>query len=172
MADKLPRWREFAHDAEHCPFGANCNRFFHLEDFVDNADLWLDVTVLNSSRAPVILTSVGVEMLDLMQIIYLYGIPEAAKISPPRDEYFLDMPNLRDLLPRSPDTWRAGPVSVNREIRTRLSDPVYLPARAPYRYVLRFKNYQWNVPNHARLRLLAETEEEAAKSQVLHIFTW
>jgi hypothetical protein len=54
----------------------------------------------------------------------------------------------------------------------RLPDPVYLPARAPYRYLLRFKDYQRNVPNHARLRLLADAGGGVARSQVLHAFTW
>jgi len=173
MGDKVPRWQEVPRDEEDCPFEHRCDRYFVLEDVVYDADLWLDVTVLNSSHTPAILTAVGAEFLDIAQIYDVGGVPQAAKISRPTDEYVLEMPNLRDLL-TSPFSMfeERVPISVNRAVRTRLSDPVYLPARAPYRYVLRFKNYEKAIPNHAHLRLLAETEEETAKSQVIHIFTW
>jgi hypothetical protein len=171
--ERAPQWRELSHEGQDCPLGPGCSRYFKLEPFVFDADLFLDVTVLNDARSPRVISAVGVEFLEAVHIIYVYGFPVAAKIAPPTDEYVLEMPNIRALLPEDAG-WLAepAPFSVDKQVWTRLPDPIYLPSAAPYRYLLRFAGYQRNVPNHARLRLLVESGGDVTRSQTLHVFTW
>ena len=179
VPDRTPRWKEYRHYSHLCSFDGACGRYFRLVEFVYGADLWLDVTVLNPSRIPAVLTAVGVKILDVMQVDHPCGrgYPDASKISPPTDEYTLDMPDLRKLVALGPTMVGDGPgvdfdqvpVSVNQDIHVRLQDPVYLPGGAPYRYVLRFKNYQRNLPSQVRIRLLANVEESFATSEILEI---
>jgi hypothetical protein len=64
------------------------------------------------------------------------------------------------------------PLYVERQESISLDDPVYLPPKAPYRYKLRLKNYQEQVPNHCRARLLVATASVEVVSTPVHLFTW
>jgi hypothetical protein len=168
--DRKPRWREF--EDTDCPFGGGCDRYFSFEELVYGSDLFLDVMLHNTSAGDVVLSGVGVEVEELVDILYVYGFPEPVKFEPPKDEYEVAMPDLNDLVEEDnivgpPPT----PVRVNRHVMTRLPDPIGLPAGAAYRYFLRLTNYQRNVPNHARLRLTADAGGGLAKSPLLHVFT-
>jgi hypothetical protein len=166
-----PRWVETPHGLADCEFGAGCTRLFRLHDLVHDADLFLDVTVLNSSDAPVVLSAVGVEFVAVRHIFYVYGIPKAAKIGPSGDVYRIPPPDFADLKPRY-DMWGDLEITeLNRQAVKRLPDPVHLSPGAPYRYVLHITGYQRNVPNHARLRLTTEAQGRTARSPLLHVFT-
>src|SRR3712207_4175570 len=61
---------------------------------------------------------------------------------------------------------------VDRLVTTLVEDPVYLPAKAPYRFTLRFVDYQRKVPNQALLRLHVASGVESSESERLHVRTW
>lgn len=174
MPDRtVPRWAEFPHRPEflECEFAGGCDRLFHLKDFVYCADLFFDLVLLNSGDSPVVLSKVGVQIEAVQQLIYLYGYPEATKIKPAADEYEILMPDLR----QNYDVGlmdHMSPDAVDMHVAHTLIDPVYLPAHAPYRYILHLREYQQNIPNHARIRLTAEVSGQTVRSPKLHIFTW
>lgn len=167
-----PQWAEFPHRPQvlKCEFTEPCDRLFSLKSLVYGADLFFDLVLLNRGDSPAVLSKVGVNLDSLQQVIYLYGIPQAAKLKPPTDKYVLPMPDLHenydvDLMDHmSPD-------AVDIRVEHTLDDPVYLPAQAPYRYVLHLKDYQQNIPNHAQMRLTADVGNQTVFSPKLHIFT-
>jgi len=167
-----PQWDEFPHGPEFldCEFADGCDRLFSLKKLVYPADLFLDIVLLNSGDYPVVLSRVGVQIEAVQELVYIYGYPEAVKMRPAADEYLISIPDIRGnydvglMDHMSPD-----PVGVRLEHT--LSDPVYLPAGAPYRYTLRLGDYQQNMPNHAQIRLTAAVGDQLEFSSKLHIFT-
>lgn len=170
--DAGSQWMEDRHRKAHCHFGKGCERYFHLKDFVYNADLFFDVTILNKSSSPVVLSAVGVEIGEVVDIAYVYGMPTPAKIPQSGDRYEIAMPELRSLIRPLLRGDSSDCKVIDQRMSKRLVDPIYLPSRSPYRYVLQLRHYQQNIPNHARLRLTVEAQGALAKSQLLHVFTW
>ena len=159
-----------------CPFPEKCDRYFYLPgDSIKDADLFLDVTVLNNSMRVVILSRLGAEILQVFPDAWGHAWFTPVKILPPEDAYVLQTPNImRELVLRSESRsipWDRKPIPVNREIWTNLPDPIYLRKGTPYRFILRFEGYQRNMLEHAQIRLLAEAGAKVARSQVLHVFT-
>jgi hypothetical protein len=94
------------------------------------------------------LISIGVEILEVAQRMYLYGIPKSVKIKV-TDEFVLEMPDLRYEAHHgvwatrptpSPDSsheiWFSGgnPTILNRMISSSIPDPIYMQSLAPYRF--------------------------------------
>lgn len=141
-------------------------QFFRLKSFVYGADLKLDVTFLNQLNKPVVIITVGVEILEAAHEMYFYGIPRAAKIRV-LDEFVLEMPDIhyewhhgvgaeRPPFDKSKlEIWlaEATPRVINRVVSKSIPEPVYVEHLAPYRFRLIFHKYQKNVPNHAIFRL-------------------
>ena len=130
--DRDPRWKEFGGTEPWCPFGGGCDQYFNLDDFTFNADLFLDVVLLNNSRRPAVLSAVGVHIEQIKNVRAGggSGISKPFKIAPAIDEYEVPMPNLGRL---KFDPTARIPMTVSRRVLTRLPDPIYLPSRAPYR---------------------------------------
>jgi hypothetical protein len=174
-----PNWEEKPHIPAlmECPFPEKSHRYFCLPGGGYDADLFFDVTVLNKSGRAVIFSRIGAEILQVAFEYYgsAYGsVPPAFRPLPAEDGYVLQTPTiLQEALSGSgPRPASAGmPVSVNRESWMTLQDPVYLKKGAPYRFILNFKNYQRNMPNHALIQLLAEAGGEVVRSHILHVFT-
>lgn len=157
------------------PFGT-CSQYFLLRQFVRDADLCLDVSVLNRSRSVQVISAVGVEVVDAMHAFRPRGIPQAAKIPPATDEYVVQMEIPAPFLVtvrfpargrrKAAQTQRLAftdtPKRIEHQFWTRLTDPVYLPVGAPYRFRLRLKNYQASIPNHATVLLLVDVGDVAS----------
>ncbi len=168
------RWTEADRPTSGCPFGTGCERYLELSDPIANSELTLDVTVVNAGRDPVVISSVGARFEHVGQTLYSYGIPQAVKLSPPQDAYSLTLPSFRDELEDAVPFDPLEPMRkrVDRLVTTLVEDPVYLPVRAPYRFTLRFVDYQRKVPDQALLRLHVTSGVESSESERLHVRTW
>jgi hypothetical protein len=168
-----------AHDHEYgmhvmrdVKFDIEAKYYFRLKKFVRGADMTLDVTILNFDFRPQILDGIGVEFLEAQQEMYFYGIPEAAKIKL-TEEYILDVPLIRGKGAYiEPSNSRVPSVELPAKVMLQIPDPVYMEPKAAYRYGLRLKSFQRNVPNHAVLRLLAKTQDKESYSEPIRTFTW
>jgi hypothetical protein len=167
------RWTEADRPTSGCPFGTGCERYVELSDPIANAELTLDVTVVNTGRNPVVISSVGARFEYVGQTLYSYGIPHAVKLSPPEDAYSLMLPSFREELEEEVPFDLIEPMRkrVDRLVTTLVEDPVYLPAKAPYRFTLRFVDYQRKVPSHALVRLHVTSGVESSESERLHVRT-
>jgi hypothetical protein len=167
------RWMEVDRPTSGCPFGIGCERYLALSDPIADAELTLDVTVVNAGREPVVISAVGARFEYVGQTLFSYGIPQAVKLSPPEDAYSLTLPSFRDELEDAVPFDPLEPMRkrVDRLVTTLVEDPVYLPARAPYRFRLRFVDYQRKVPDQALLRLHATSGVERSESELLHVRT-
>jgi hypothetical protein len=166
-------WTEADRPTSDCPFGTGCDRHLKLSDPISNAELTLDVTVVNTGRDPIVISSVGARFEYTGQTLYAYGIPQAVKLSPPEDAYSLTLPSFRDGIEDEAQLTLLGPVRkrVDQLVTTLVDDPVYLPAKAPYRFTLRFTEYQRKVPDHALLRLCVTSGVESFESELFHVST-
>ncbi|WP_158711380.1 hypothetical protein [Streptomyces sp. NRRL S-1824] len=167
-----PRWAEYPHRTDFlgCEFTEPCDRLFSLTKLIYDADLFFDVVLLNMGDSPAVISKVGIWIEEVQQLIYLYGYPKASKISPATDEYMIIMPDLQR-------RYNVGlmdhmvPDRVEVRAAHELVDPLYLPPKGLYRYILHLKSYQKNMPNHAQIRLTAEVNGEEVHSPKLHVFT-
>jgi hypothetical protein len=168
-----PNWDEGSRGGS--PFDRPCSQYFKLVKFVCNADPLFDITLMNTGKSPVILTEIGIEVLTVCQRTYVYGFPTAAKI-PKSDSYIIQIPNIKQRMPQ-PMPGNRGiffgyePQEVRETITKQLPDPIYLESNAPYRYALLLKNYYRHVPNWARIRMWAATDQGECRSAELETFT-
>lgn len=164
-----PNWGEGTRGGS--PFDHPCSQYFMLVKFVFGADPLFDITVMNPGSSPVILTAIGIEVLTVCQILYCYGIPTAAKI-PKSDSYMIQMPNIRQRMRDKFGNFHDyEPQEVREMVTKHVPDPVYLEPNAPYRYGLLLKDYYGHVPNWARIRMWASTDQGECQSAELEIFT-
>ena len=167
-----PTWAEYPHRSEilGCEFTDTCERLFSLTHLSHGADLLFDLVLLNMGDSPAVISKVGIWIEEVQQLIYLYGYPEASKIRPATDEYEIVMPDIKQ-------KYKVGlmdhmaPDRVDVRAMHELADPLYLPPKGLYRYILHLKSYQKNMPNHAQLRLTAEANGQEVCSPKLHVFT-
>ena len=143
---------------------------------VELADPSFDVTIMNRSGRPVIVTAVGIELMTVAEEAYrdMTGgyLPSAAPIRI-TDSYDIAVPELwpsevrlGDNDPFAPDL--DAPVSVNRVI-SKTIPPVYLEPQAPFRYTLRLVGYDTRIPNKSLLRMWARTDESELLSEVIYL---
>jgi hypothetical protein len=164
-----PNWEESTRFTD-SPFAHPCLRYFKIGLWVCDADPVFDITLMNTSKTPVILSAIGVEVVTVGNINYVSGVPSAAKI-PKNDAYIVEIPNILHLIGVE---WRwqlKKPRVVNKTVRKQLTDPVYLESGAPYRFGLRLKNYYKHVPNFARIRMHATSDQGECVSEELETFT-
>ena len=141
-----------------------------LIEFVHTADLILDVTLLNTTAAPAILTQIGIHVIFAYHVLYCYGFPKPAKI-PKSDAYVLELPDLLGEL-HSENTWEVSPRRLDRYVSLTLPDPVYIPSSGPYRFSIRLKQFANKMPNHSFFRLWVRTDAGETESHVIKTFTW
>ena len=143
---------------------------------VELADPSFDVTIMNRSRRPVIVTAVGIELMTVAEEAYRDStggyLPTAAPIGI-TDSYDIAVPELwpsevrlSDKDPFDPDLNAA--VTVNRVISSTIP-PVYLEPQAPFRYTLRLVGYDRRIPNKSLLRMWARTDESVLLSEVIYL---
>lgn len=167
-------WVEDSTD-DHSPFGRSCPQYFRLANIVYGADPCFDITVMNVTDSPVILTAVGVEIVRVAYISYVGGVPEAAKITQ-SEAYTIEIPDicskLRQQFHMGNHMRTLAPVDLYELVSTRVPDPIYLEPRAPFRYGLLFDKYAERMTNYAILRFWVFTHRGEARSHDLQLFAW
>jgi hypothetical protein len=153
-------------------------QYFRIDfkkDFVYNPRLIFDITILNRSASqPLVLREVGVRWTALCKILYVYGIPEAAKIKRDGEYVIVCHPEkFQSALPISDaDVWgEGGPVDTTVDESVLLPDPIYLEPDAPFRFSLELKDYTSAVPNHALIRFWLRSEPGIDWSPEIELFT-
>ena len=172
--DKLDlNWIEASTPPYKSPFKTNCLQYFEIAKPVFDASLNLDVTIMNMTDTPAILTAVGVEIVSFIEIVSFGSghIPAAAKIYK-TDSYEIELPtNIYERFFKNNPFRNEEPISMNEVVFTRLEDPIYLEPKAPYRYGLCLKQYQEHIPNRSILRLWILTNLGEARSKLVQIST-
>ena len=176
-----PYWEEIEKPSFGYPFNRECKQYFRIGEFVygNEASPSFDITLINLSENPVLLTAVGVEIVCIAQICYVGGdIPEAAKVFK-GDIYNIEMPDLHTRLfgrRRLKDgneapgyTKNLSQRDVNELVTLTIPDPIYFESKAPYRYGLFFDKYDQRMPNNTIARLWAKTSEGETKSDEIYL---
>jgi hypothetical protein len=77
----------------------------------------------------------------------------------------IQMPNIRQRMSdKLGDVHDYGPQEVREMVIKHVPDPVYLEPNAPYRYGLLLRDYHRHVPNWARIRMWASTDQGECRS--------
>jgi len=170
-------WREIQENTERPQvFPRKVDQYFCInieEAFVYDPQLIFDITIVNkSSSQPYILREVGVRWTALCNIMYIYGVPEAAAIRP-HGRYVITCHNeeFNEAMPPQGDDGTAGPIDSAIDKGIRLADPIYLEPHAPFRFTLELEDYAKAVPNHAQIRFWLRSDAGTDWSQELEIFT-
>jgi hypothetical protein len=137
------------------PFDRHTSQYVRLEGWVQGTDLPFDVTLINRSAGVVLVTHLGVELVAVTHLFdnpYKGEPPRAVKIKL-EDAYEVEphrgLWSPGDINPDE-DTW----LDIGDISWVRLDDPVYLPADAPYRFVLNIPQCDAGfLSDHAILRL-------------------
>lgn len=74
------------------PYHRKYAQHFYLSKFVSNVDPSFDITLLNTTSKPVILTDVGIEIVSVAHTSIAYGFPQAVKVEI-ATSYTIDMPD-------------------------------------------------------------------------------
>lgn len=141
----------------------------------EDVDPSLDITVLNTHSEPILVTGIGIEVLSIGQISYSGGsMPKALKV-PIMDKYVIEMPNLMPIFDR--ERHKQGlalDLSLNVTSMTwgHMMDPIYIEAKAPYRYELLLKDFGRRVPRFTLLRLITETPSGQVHSDSILFRRW
>jgi hypothetical protein len=151
------------------PFHDEAIQYFTLTEFVSGAEPSFDVTLLNMASTPMILTKIGIEILSVASISYAHGYPKPVKIKR-TDAYAVEMPHLCRRSPESAEEFflaRPQPIEVNQFALTRITDPIYLEALAPFRYSLTLTKYSKRMPNNVLMRLCVTTNHGQECSHII-----
>jgi hypothetical protein len=178
VAPDAPYWHERrGPSAPRWPFVRLTTKYFQMWEAVEGADLPLDVTLFNKAPEPVVLTEVGIETVSVAHVPYGRAIagpvPEATRIKR-AGAHDLQLPSLFSRFSEKFDPDEDVTVDVKEVVSTRLADPIYLEANAPYRYLLNLIAYDELMPNHAIVRLWARTTAgEVTSSEItVYVHTW
>lgn len=168
-------WEELSKTPSSYPFDRTCQQYFRCTKNITGAELSFDITAMCGGHIPVLLTALGVELVSVAHIYYPGGTsapPRAVKIKK-EDLYILEMPDVLTKV-RAYSGSLVGevePMNLRELVSTRLPDPVYLEANAPYRYGLLLDKYDERIPNHAILRFWAKTNLGEHRSHVIYVET-
>jgi hypothetical protein len=163
-------WEESPDVLDRNPFNREFRSFFKLHNPLrESADPLFDVTAVNRSGQPVVLSEVGVEIVKVAHLYYKYGMPSAGDIVKTHS-FALEMPKLLDALQRAKKSL-AKPVVVDSIVGCRPKNPIYIPEAGPLRYGLKLRKYVQRMPNHAVLRMWARTDAGEARSDEILLFT-
>jgi hypothetical protein len=162
-------WEETPDDDRN-PFASQHRLFFRLHNPLRiSSDPLFDVTAVNRSGQAVVLSEVGVEIVEVAHVVYKYGVPSASDVVKTHS-FALEMPELLDALRRTKKPLDR-PIRVDKVVSCRSKHPIYFPEGGPLRYGLKLKNYVPRMPNHAVLRMWARTDAGEARSDGFRMFT-
>jgi tetratricopeptide (TPR) repeat protein len=161
----------------HYPFQADCTIYLDYSC----ANPVLDVTIINSSTKPILLTSLGIEVVSVAQVWWIAGIIEPytvkvdaiASITMPDTWSILKQ---RGVMPQKIETLsdvanNIGPEKINEKLLAGLPDPILLDVNSPYRYVLILSDYAARMPDCAILKLIVGTDRGQIESKQMFIQT-
>lgn len=143
----------------------HARRSFALGDVASPSDPAFDITLLNTTPRPVLLTRVGIVIETIAHTSTLSPLPRAVAISVDR-LYTLPMP---PILSQSGPFEDEEPLSLHQIISMDLPDPIYLPAHAPYRYSLLLADYCQHMPQETDFSLWLQTNSGQEQSSLLHL---
>jgi hypothetical protein len=131
-----------------------------------------DIVVMSRSADPLLLTSVGIQIVDASFRSYeLLGGGGGEPLTLHRT-YQLDLPDVWRLLAERERAKQAGnkPPGWNETAECRLPDPVEIAARRPYRFGLHLFDYTDCCPTEVDLFFWARTDRGISRSQSAHLW--
>jgi hypothetical protein len=141
----------------------------------EDADPSLDITLFNNSTEPLLLTGIGIEVVSIGNLSFSgASIPQARKVLV-AEKYTIEIP---DLMPLFMEERRKQDLALDLELHVnavawgQMVDPVYVEARAPYRYEVLLKSFGRRVPRLTLLRLLTETSSGQVRSENILFRRW
>ena len=141
----------------------------------EDVDPSLDITMLNTHSEPILITGIGIEVLSIGHISYSgASMPQALKV-PVMDKYVIEMPDLMPVFNEErlkQELVLDLSVNVNSMTWGDLPDPIYVEAKAPYRYELLLKEFGRRVPRFTLLRLVTETPSGQTHSDNILFRRW
>ncbi|HEU5380043.1 MAG TPA: toll/interleukin-1 receptor domain-containing protein [Ktedonobacteraceae bacterium] len=170
-------WKETSPDSakKRDSFGRSYVQSFVGNAFVYPNDPCFDITLLNTTAQPVILTDVGIEIVSVADHVYAGGIPQAVKVKM-AESYILHMPDIWKRVKVIDDNdfifhmyHGLQPIYLHEVVSTPVPDPIYLQAKAPYRYRLQLAHYMARMPNETILRMWLRTNQGQERSHEIRI---
>lgn len=148
------------------PFGRTYVQYFYLNAFAYCSPRF-DITLLNTTNKPVVLNDVGIEIVSVAHVDTSLpgGIPQSVKVKA-TESYTIPMPHIpSDIIKAS----YVQPVDLYEVVSIPVPDPIYLQAKAPFRYTLLLHDYVKRVPNKTILRMWLRTNQSQERSHELFI---
>ncbi len=145
-----------------CPFDLECAHYFEFGP----TNPILDVTVVNHSKTPVLIRSIGIEIVSVAQVWWIGAIiePYTVEISAVA---VIEMPDIWAMLEEKginrnfktlADVGKdIPPQEINLKLFGQLEDPIQLDANTPYRYILGLSSYLKKVPDYSIVKLWIDT---------------
>lgn len=180
------------------PFGIDCKYEFHLAEKVIGADPTFDITIINTDRRPVLVTSIGVEIVSVgflapvIKGLVAGALPRAVKVEK-HDSHTIMVPDIWSLLAVNEkwvhwnEKWSSAlgslndhpekglpglsktiSIDLNHIVSIRPPEPLYLQREAPYRYGLVLKGYV-TMPAHVVLRMWILTNSGESRSEEIYL---
>lgn len=143
-----------------------------IEARPEDADPSLDITILNAYSEPILIIGIGIEVLKIGEIDYSgASMPKALKV-PVMDKYIIETPDLMAILYEKRLKEEVLSIDVSSTSWGQLMDPIYIEAKAPYRYELLLKDFGKRVPRFTLLRLITETSSGQVYSDNILFRRW
>ena len=166
IGEESENWRETG-KREKSKSYTDCRQWF---DGPLNVDPCFDITVINRSGEPVLLTAVGLEILSLDFDQKTYGGGVAVFEVKRSRTFCLELPDMwRKLAEAKLSQQLERPVKVQELAFSRLPDPVLLEVNAPYRYGLLLYDYQELLPNKVVLCFWLQTDRGEIRSHKVYV---
>jgi hypothetical protein len=137
---------------------------FYLCDAKHLSDPGFDITLLNTTSRPLILTKVGIEIDSASHPLTLSVRPHASRIER-ATSYAIELPDV--LTDNGP--FDDEPSSLHKVISIDIPDPIYMPAEAPFRYGLLLHNYCQHMPQETNICMWIQTSAGIAMSSLIHL---
>lgn len=145
-------------------FARDTQLLFHRCNTESLSDPGFDITLLNPTSRPVILTKLGIVIDAVSHPATLSMFPRASTIEIDTS-YAIELPNI--VAHSGP--FGDEPSDLHQSFSIDLPDPIYVPSEAPYRYCLFLRNYCQHMPQEADIRLWIQTDTGKEKSSLMHL---
>ena len=126
----------------------------------ESYDPSFDITLLNPTTKPVILSDVGIEIATFIKYGHddRGGIGRAKKVTMDTS-YTIEMPDIK----------RITGLVLPKVVSTSIPDPIYVPSQAPYRYSLFLHNYIGRMEPYTILRMWLRTNQDQERSDEIYL---
>jgi len=160
------------------PFDEPCAQYHSLRAHLELQNPLFDVLVTNNLDRNVLVLSVGVIVVSTADTLSSYGVGGQTFRVTREDHFAVPMPRLRT----PPGEMRPSAFPMDKEdikierrdalVLLELADPVAIPPQQPYRFGLELKDYIDNMPNHVTARIVIETDQGRADSELFYLFIY